>query len=143
MAPIERKGQEKYETIWEEIRRSGFVRIRIDGKSHRLDEVPAIDHRRKHSVEVIVDRIAVKASLRTRIADTVEKALDLGGGVMHVAHVDADRDEAHWKVERFSQHLACEQCAARRRGHRLARFDAGKPIHAFCRSPCQARWFFA
>ncbi|MFL5338753.1 MAG: excinuclease ABC subunit UvrA, partial [Gemmataceae bacterium] len=110
MAPVERKGQEKYDTIWEDVRRAGFMRIRVDGKSYSVEEPPTIDHRRKHNVEVVVDRIAVKSNLRTRIADAVESALELGRGVMHVAHVDANRDEPKWKVEKFSQHLACEQC---------------------------------
>jgi excinuclease ABC subunit A len=110
LAPIIRNGQEKYDAIWEDIRRSGFMRIRVDGKSYSLEEPPTIDHRRKHDVEVVVDRIAVKSSLRTRIADGVEAALDLGRGVMLVAHVDPDRDESRWKVDRYSQHLACERC---------------------------------
>ena len=110
MAPIERKGNEKYETLFDEIRRSGFARIRVDGKSHSLDDPPAIDHRRKHTVEVIVDRNVVKPGTRTRLAEAVEQALELGKGVMNVAHVDADREEKRWRVERFSRHLACDSC---------------------------------
>ncbi|HLW65498.1 MAG TPA: excinuclease ABC subunit UvrA [Gemmataceae bacterium] len=110
LAPIERKGQEKYETIWEDVRRSGFMRIRVDGKSYSIDEPPAIDHRRKHEVQVVVDRIAVRSNQRSRIADTVEAALDLGRGVTMIAHVDPNRDEPEWRIERFSQHLACENC---------------------------------
>src|SRR5205807_2333595 len=105
LAPIERRGQERYETIWDEIRRSGFARIRVDGQSYPLDEPPAIDHRRKHEVEVVVDRIAVRPGQRTRVADAIEQALDLGRGVMRLAFVDADKDEAKWKVERYSQHM--------------------------------------
>ena len=110
MAPLERKGQEKYETLWEEIRKAGFVRMRVDGKSHTIEEPPAIDHRRKHRIEVIVDRNVVRSGNRTRLAEAVEQALDLGRGVMHIAHVDPDRDETRWKVDVYSQHLACEKC---------------------------------
>jgi excinuclease ABC subunit A len=110
MAPLERKGQEKYETLFDEIRRAGYVRMRVDGRSYSLDEPPQIDHRRKHRVEVIVDRNVIRPNTRTRIAEAVEQALALGKGVMHVAHVDADLDETKWKVERFSQHLACDNC---------------------------------
>ncbi|MBA4062787.1 MAG: excinuclease ABC subunit A [Isosphaera sp.] len=110
MAPLERKGQEKYDTLWEEVRRAGYTRFRVDGKSYTVDEPPAIDHRRKHRVEVVVDRNVVKPGTRTRVAEAVEQALDLGRGVMHLAYVDADKDEAKWRVERFSQHLACEHC---------------------------------
>lgn len=110
MAPLERKGQEKYETLFDEIRRAGFVRMRVDGKSYSLDDPPTIDHRRKHRVEVIIDRNVVRSNTRTRIAEAVEQALALGKGVMHVAHVDPEVDEAKWKVDRFSQHLACDNC---------------------------------
>jgi excinuclease ABC subunit A len=110
MAPVERRGQEKYETLWEEIRRTGFVRLRVDGRSYNVEEPPTIDHRRKHQVEVIVDRIIVRHSQRSRLADAVEAALDLGRGVLHVAHVDESRDEPQWRVERYSQHFACDQC---------------------------------
>src|SRR5439155_1034575 len=48
MAPLERKGQEKYETLWDEVRRSGFVRLRVDGQSYSVEEPPSIDHRRQH-----------------------------------------------------------------------------------------------
>ncbi|MCU0703259.1 MAG: excinuclease ABC subunit UvrA [Fimbriiglobus sp.] len=110
MAPVERKGQETFEAIWDEIRRAGFIRMRVDGKSYSVDEAPAIDHRRKHKVEVVIDRNVVRPNTRGRIAEAVEQALSLGNGVMHLAFVDHDVDEAKWKVERFSQHLACDQC---------------------------------
>ncbi len=110
MAPLERKGQEKYESLWDEIRRSGFARMRVDRKSYGIDEPPQIDHRRKHEIEVVVDRNVIRPNTRTRIAEAVETALDLGRGVMHLAHVEADREETKWKVDRFSQHLACDQC---------------------------------
>jgi excinuclease ABC subunit A len=110
MAPLERRGQERYETLWDEVRRSGFVRLRVDGKSYSVEEPPAIDHRRKHLVEVIVDRVVVRANQRTRIADAVEAALDLGRGVLRVAHVDDARPEPDWKVDNYSQHFACDRC---------------------------------
>ncbi len=117
MAPLERRGQEKYESVWEDIRRSGFVRMRVDGRSYTVEEPPAIDHRRKHLVEVIVDRIVVRhqktdgpRSPRSRVADAVEAALDLGRGMIHVAFVEEGREEPKWKVERYSQHFACDRC---------------------------------
>jgi excinuclease ABC subunit A len=110
MAPLERKGQEKFEAIWDEARRSGFARIRVDGKSFSLDNPPQIDHRRKHAVEVVVDRNVIRPNNRTRIAEAVEVALDLGRGVIHLAFVDQDKDETQWRVDRFSQHLACDSC---------------------------------
>src|SRR5256886_4328348 len=64
MAPVERHGQEKYDALWDEIRRGGFVRMRVDGTSHNVDDPPAIDHRRKHQVEVVVDRVIVRPNQR-------------------------------------------------------------------------------
>ena len=110
MAPVERRGQEKYEALWEEIRRTGFVRMRIDGRSYSVEEPPTIDHRRKHRVEVIVDRLVVRRSQRSRIADAVEAGLELGRGVIQVAHVDDAKPEQQWKVDRYSQHFACDRC---------------------------------
>ena len=110
MAPIERRGQEKYEAIWEEIRRSGFVRMRVDGKSYNVDEPPtstiaASTRSRSSSIGSLSARGSAAGS-----ADAVEAALDLGRGVMHVVHVDDSRPEPDWKVERFSQHYACDRC---------------------------------
>jgi excinuclease ABC subunit A len=110
MAPLERRGQERYETLWDEIRRAGFIRMRVDGKSYNVEEPPDIDHRRKHQVEVVIDRVIVRANQRSRIADAVEAALDLGRGVLHVAHVHDTRPEPDWQVEKFSQHFACDHC---------------------------------
>jgi excinuclease ABC subunit A len=110
LGPLERRGQEKYESLWEDIRRSGFVRMRVDGRSYNVEEPPAIDHRRKHQVEVVIDRLVARSSQRSRIADAVEAALELGRGVLHVAYVDPEREEKDWKVDRFSLHFACDRC---------------------------------
>ncbi len=84
--------------------------MRVDNESFNVSEPPAIDHRRKHLVEVVVDRLVVRHNQRGRLADAVEAALDLGKGVLHVAHVNARVPENQWKVERYSQHYACDQC---------------------------------
>lgn len=110
LAPLERKGQEKYDALWEEVRRAGFVRVRIDGVTHDLDKLPEVDYRRKHEVEVLVDRIIVRASQRSRIAESVEAALAFGKGVMRLAEVKDGVAEARWPVETFSQHLTCHTC---------------------------------
>jgi excinuclease ABC subunit A len=110
MAPLERRGQEKYDALWDEIRRSGFVRMRVDGTSFNVEEPPSIDHRRKHLVEVVVDRVVVRPNQRGRVADAVEAGLDLGRGVLHVAFVEEGKPEPNWRVERYSQHYACDNC---------------------------------
>src|SRR5262249_7771981 len=86
------------------------VQMRVDKTSYSVDQPPDIDHRRKHLVEVVVDRVVVRANQRSRIADAVEAGLDLGRGILHVAHVDEKTPETKWPVERYSQHLACDQC---------------------------------
>ncbi len=110
MAPLEIQVGEKYETLWEEMRRSGYVRVRVDGQTYPLDEVPQIDRRRKHEVEVVIDRAVVRHDTQGRIADSVENALSIGRGVLHVAHPHKDMPEPDWPVDVHSQHFACDQC---------------------------------
>ncbi len=110
MAPVEVHVGEKYETLWEDLRRSGFARVRLDGRTTPLDAVPEIDRRRKHDVAVVIDRATVRPDARSRLADSVESALSFGQGVMHVAHYDAERPEEEWRVDVHSQHFACESC---------------------------------
>ncbi len=110
MAPMEVAVGEQYETLWDDMRSRGFVRARVDGQTHALDAMPAIDRRRKHAVEVVIDRIAVRPDARARLADTVEQALSLGKGVLHVAYAHDEQPEPKWRVEIHSQHFACDRC---------------------------------
>jgi len=110
LAPQEVTVGQKYATLWERLQGMGFLRVRIDGETHRLDDVPDIDRRRKHNVEIVIDRITVSEKARSRIADSVETAFDLGRGEVRIAHVDRDKPEPQWKVQRFSLHFACQQC---------------------------------
>ncbi len=84
--------------------------MRVDGQTHAIDEMPSIDRRRKHLVEVVIDRVNVRPDARSRIADTVETALSLGKGLMHVAYPAADVPEVKWRTEIHSQHFACDRC---------------------------------
>jgi excinuclease ABC subunit A len=110
MAPVDIAVGERYETLWDEMRSNGYVRIRIDGETHPLDDPPRIDRRRKHTVEVLIDRVKVSAESQSRIAESVENALSVGSGVMHVAWPDDDRPEPTWKSQVHSQHFACDLC---------------------------------
>ncbi|MBN2474835.1 MAG: excinuclease ABC subunit UvrA [Pirellulales bacterium] len=110
MAPLQIHVGEQYEALWDEIRASGYVRIRVDGQTHSIDEAPKIDRRRKHELEVVIDRVTVAPDARSRIADSVENALALGRGVLHVAHARADVPEPDWPTEVHSQHFACDRC---------------------------------
>jgi len=110
MAPAERRDGETYEALWDDLRGSGFTRVRVDGQSHSLDDPPKLSHRRKHRVEVVVDRATVRRSTRSRLADSVEAALDLGKGVALIARAGDEADEADWPVDRYSQRRSCEGC---------------------------------
>ncbi len=110
MAPLEIRVGEKYEALWDEIRANGYQRMRIDGTTYTVDQPPTIDRRRKHLVEVIVDRITVRPDARSRIAGSVETALSLGKGVLHIAYPADEVPEQRWRVEVHSQHFACDKC---------------------------------
>ncbi len=110
MAPIERRDGENYEAIWDDLRASGFARVRVDGQSVDLDKPPKLTHRRKHKIEVVVNRAVVRRSTRSRLADSIESALDLGKGVVHIARVGDEDRETSWKVDRYSQHRVCDTC---------------------------------
>ena len=110
MAPLAVDVGQQYETIWDDLRKGGYVRVRIDGRTFPLESPPEIDRRRQHRVEVVVDRIVVQANQRARIADSVESTLALGKGVLHVAFPREDVEEPLWETAVHSQHLACDQC---------------------------------
>jgi excinuclease ABC subunit A len=127
MAPIERRDGERYEALWDDLRASGFARVRVDGQSISLDSPPKMSHRRKHKVEVVVDRAVVRRATRSRLADSIESALDLGKGVVHIARVGDEGREPSWAVDRFSQHRVCDRCSRS--------FDELAPHHFSFNSP--------
>ena len=106
LAPLVRGRKGQYKEVFAEARREGFVRVRVDGKVHDLDAVPALKKTQKHDIEVVVDRLTAEPKNRRRLADSVETALELGGGLVAVL----------WEVEGeererlFSRDLACLHC---------------------------------
>jgi excinuclease ABC subunit A len=109
LAPQEVEVGQKYDVLWSRLKEAGFVRVRINGTTYRLEDVPAMDRKRKHQVEVVVDRVTI-GDKRSRLAQSVESGLDLGRGMLHAAHVEEDRPETEWQVDRFSLHFACQKC---------------------------------
>lgn len=98
-----RKGEHK--GVLEEIQRAGFIRVRIDGIVHLIEEALAIDlnPKKNHNIEVVVDRLIIEKSIdRTRLADSIETALKLGKGVLMINSKNED--------VLFSEHFACEEC---------------------------------
>ena len=110
LAPQEVLVGQSYKRLWEKLGEQGFRRVRIDGTTYRLEDVPEIDRKRRHDVETVVDRVTVGRSSRSRIADSVEATLDLGRGMLRAAHCDNGRPETDWRVDRFSLLFACERC---------------------------------
>jgi excinuclease ABC subunit A len=108
-APVDVPVGQSFQKLWERLASQGFVRVRIDGRTHAIEEIPKIDHRRAHDVEVIVDRLKVDPKVRSRIGDSIEAALDLGKGVVHVIHLD-DGPEERWRRDRLSLHYSCANC---------------------------------
>lgn len=110
LSPIEVTAGEASKDTWQSLRSQGYQRIRVDGKTVALDEAGPLDPRKRQSVAVVVDRIAINDEERSRISDSVEQALSLGIGVLQVAIADPDREEKHWDVITHSQHLVCGDC---------------------------------
>jgi excinuclease ABC subunit A len=106
LAPVitERKGE--HAELLEELRGQGFVRARIDGKVVELDDPPRLDLKRKHSIEVVVDRFKVRADLHQRLAESFEMALNVGDGVARVAWLEEPAREELT----FSDRMACSIC---------------------------------
>ena len=110
LSPIDVVPGESSKDTWQSLRSQGYQRVRIDGTTVALDEAPSLDPRRRQDVQVVVDRIVIKKSDKSRISDSVEQALSLGVGVLQVAIADDDREEKRWEVITHSQHLVCGQC---------------------------------
>jgi excinuclease ABC subunit A len=90
VAPQQVEVGDSYDRLWDKLRAGGFRRVRVDGVTYSLDDVPEFDRRSKHDVGVVVDRVTISKSTRSRLADSVELALDLGRGWMHVVFVPDD-----------------------------------------------------
>jgi len=129
LAPQEVTVGQQYAKLWERLAGQGFRRVRIDGVTYTLDDVPEIDRKRKHVVEIVVDRVTLgagdssktagtddepatgsRSGARSRLAESVELAFDLGKGLIRVAIVDDEREEKKWKTLPFSLHRSCDQC---------------------------------
>src|SRR5690606_29231112 len=97
MAPVDVDGSDQYDKLWKSLAEQGYLRVRIDGTTHTLDDVPALTRRRKHDVEVLIDRITINKAGRGRLAESVENALAVGKGVARVAYVDETLPEPRWR----------------------------------------------
>lgn len=101
LAPIAKGKKGEFAHVPEQYRRLGFARARVDGIVYALDEFPELDKKYKHDIEIVVDRIAISEEMRSRVAQSVEQALDIADGVVDA--FDADAEESHI----YSQRYAC------------------------------------
>ncbi|HET7369816.1 MAG TPA: excinuclease ABC subunit UvrA [Gammaproteobacteria bacterium] len=106
LAPVVQNRKGEHLQLIQELRSQGFIRARIDGKVVELDQAPAMDLRRKHTIEVVVDRFKVRPDITQRLAESFETALRLAGGIAGIAYMDEpDREELA-----FSANFACPIC---------------------------------
>ena len=104
LAPVVRGKKGEHAKVFEDARRSGYARVRVDGSLYDLTETIQLDKNKKHHIDVIVDRLVMKPDLARRLTDSVETALALAGGLVAIDLVDEDRELS------FSQNYACEDC---------------------------------
>ena len=102
-APIVRKKKGMHEKVFENARKQGFARVRVNGEIYPLEEVPALDKNKKHDIDVIVDRLVMRPDIRERLSGSVETSLSLSDGLLSVIFTDGTEDM------RFSQKYACEE----------------------------------
>mgnify|MGYP002886246452 FL=1 len=106
LAPVVRGRKGEYSELLNELRGRGFSRVRVDGRVHRLGEVPELNKKLRHDIDVIVDRLVVREGIRQRLTDSIETALGLADGLVLIDLVDLDEDDPA-RVRRFSEKRAC------------------------------------
>ncbi|MEP6388891.1 MAG: excinuclease ABC subunit UvrA [Halioglobus sp.] len=105
LAPVVRDRKGEHLHVFEELRAGGFVRARIDGIVTDLDDVPELDKKKKHRIEVVVDRFKVRDDLALRLAESFETALGLTDGLASISSMDGDDKDIS-----FSARFACPEC---------------------------------
>ncbi|MCQ4271377.1 excinuclease ABC subunit UvrA [Pseudomonas kuykendallii] len=114
LAPIIRERKGEHLSVFEEMRAQGFVRARVNGKLHELDDLPKLDKQKKHTIEIVVDRFKVRADLQQRLAESFETALGLADGIALVAPMEGEIGEETI----FSARFACPVC-----GHSISELE--------------------
>lgn len=105
LAPVVRDRKGEHLHVFEGLRRDGFVRVRVDGLVVDLDDVPLLDKKRKHDIDVVVDRFRVRADLKQRLAESFETALNLAEGLAAISFIDGQEED-----RLFSAKHACPFC---------------------------------
>jgi excinuclease ABC subunit A len=102
-APVVRDRKGEYKDVFEELRRDGFTRVKVDGEQRELEEDIELDKKFKHTIEVVVDRLVMKPDLRTRLAQSVETAVELAEGLVTIDLVDEGKEQT------YSERFACPE----------------------------------
>ena len=120
LAPVVRGRKGEHAALFQQLSTEGYSRVRVDGEIHPIEEVPRLEKNRKHSIEVVVDRLVQKEDIRRRLADSIETALQLADGVAMVEVLptreaveearEAGLPEPVAEELTFSEHLACTHC---------------------------------
>ena len=105
LAPVVDGRKGEHHQVFNMLRAEGYIRARIDGKVIELDQPPALDLRRKHTIEAVIDRFKVRPDIQQRLADSIETALHLADGKLRVAFMDGDKPDLV-----FSARFACPVC---------------------------------
>ncbi len=105
LAPVIRDRKGEHLHVFESLRRDGFIRARIDGLVVDLDDTPELDKKKKHTIEVVVDRFKVRSDIKTRLAESFETAVQLSGGIAIIADMDEKLDD-----HIFSAKHSCPVC---------------------------------
>ena len=104
LAPVIRGRKGEYQKIFDDARKSGFVRVRVDGSIYDLSEEIKLEKNIKHTIEIVVDRLVVKPDINRRLTDSVETAIHLSGGLVLIDRLGAGEELT------FSQNYACPDC---------------------------------
>ena len=104
LAPLVTRKKGQHEQVFQRLRKEGFVRVRVNGEVRQLGEEIVLDKNKRHTIEAVVDRLVIKASIRRRLDESVSTAVALGGGAM-LAHFPDTGEEVL-----FSESAACHQC---------------------------------
>jgi excinuclease ABC subunit A len=104
LAPVVRGRKGEYRQIFTQMRKEGFIRVRVNGKLRELDDPVELDKNKKHTIEVVVDRLVVTPELPRRLADSLETALKLADGIVTINQPETGKDLT------FSERMACIEC---------------------------------
>ena len=103
LAPVVRGRKGQHKGVFEQVRKEGFLRVRVDGEVYKIDEKYTLEKNKKHSIEVVVDRIVLEGDFKERLTESVELSLKIGSGLM-IVHELPSKDHL------FSEHFACPHC---------------------------------